>query len=147
VPDITSANSVLILTTPLLLPVPTQIQGFSADDIFTTAPVVPVQTKMGLDGNLSAGYVPTEKKMEIVLMAGSASNEYFDAIQAGQDALLQALQIFGSLTLPSIGRFFTLTNGYLTRFPPTADGRQTLQPRRFEITFENIVGIPVSAAG
>lgn len=145
--DITSANSVLIFSVPLLLPVPQQIQGFSMEDIFSIAPIVPVETMMGLDGNLSGGFVPNSKKMEITLMAGSPSNAFFEAINAGMYATYQALQIIGSLTLPSIGQFYTLSNGYLTRYPPTADGRKTLQPRRYEITFENIIGIPITLAG
>lgn len=145
--DITSANATLVLAIPLLLPVPQQIQGFSAEDIFTTAPVVPVETMMGLDGALSGGFVPTEKKFEITLMAGSASNTFFDAWIAGMYAAYQAVAASGSLSLPSIGRFYTLTNGFLTRHPPIADGRKILQPRRFEITFENIVGAPITLAG
>lgn len=145
--DITSANSVLVLSVPLLLPVPQQIQGFSADDIFTTAPVSPIETMMGLDGNLSGGYMPTKKEFEITLMAGSPSNAFFDALQAGQDAAFQALFLLGSLTLPSVGLFFTMTNGFLTRYPPTPDGRKVLQPRRYQVTWESIVGIPVTLAG
>jgi hypothetical protein len=146
-PDITSANAVLILSVPLLLPTPVQIQGFGADDIFTTAPVAPVETMMGLDGNLSGGYAPTKKEMDIMLMAGSPSQIFFDTVQSSQDANFVAYSIVGSLTLPSVGRFFTLSNGFLSGYPPTADGRRVLQPRRFKITFENIVGIPVTLAG
>lgn len=146
-PDITSSTTVLILSIPLLLPVPQQLQGWAADDIFSTARVVPVETMMGLDGTLSGGYIPTEKKMEIVLMAGSADNDFFDAWQAGQDASLAALPAFGMLTLPALGRAFTLINGYLTGYPPMSDGKKVLQPRRYEITWESIVGSPIGNAG
>lgn len=145
--DITSANSVLIFAVPLLLPVPQQIQGFSTDDIFSTARVTPIETRMGVDGNLSGGFIPTEKKMEITLMAGSPSNAFFDALQGGQNAAFAAFSIVGSITLPSIGMFFTLTNGFLTGYPPISDAKKVLEPRRYEITWENIVGIPVTAAG
>ena len=146
-PDITSANTVLILSVPLLFPAPVQIQGFSTDDIFTVAPVVPIETMMGLDGNLSGGYMPTKKEMEIVLMASSPSNAFFDAIQAFQDANFVALSLFGSLSLPSNGRFFSLNNGFHTRYPPTPDARKVLQPRRFQITWESMQGIPITISG
>jgi hypothetical protein len=146
-PDITSANSVLILSVPDLLPAPVQIQGFSADDIFTTQRVAPVETMMGLDGALSGGYMPTKKPFEIVLMAGSASNQFFDAIQAAQDAGFLALSIFGSLSIPAPGLYYTMNNGFLTGYAPTPDGRKILQPRRFEITWESIVYQPIGIAG
>lgn len=146
-PDITSATTVLILSVPLLLPVPQQLQGWSTDDIFSTARVTPVETMMGLDGTLSGGFIPTEKKMEIVLMAGASDNDFFDAWQAGQEAALAALAAFGMLTLPALGRAFVLNHGYLTGYPPMADGKKVLQPRRYEITWESIVGSPIGNAG
>lgn len=146
-PDITSANAILVLSAPDALAVATPIQGFATEDIFTLARVVPVETMMGVDGNLSAGFVYAEKKLEITLMAGSPSNDWFDAIAAIQEANLQAVVIQGVITLPSLGKSYSLINGFLTGWPPIADGRRILQPRRFETTWEGIRVSPVGAAG
>ncbi len=145
-PDITSANTTLLIAASTL-PVPVQIQGFSTDDIFRGEPVTPVETQMGLDGTLSGGYVPTEKKTDIILMAGSPSTIYFDAIQAAQDAGFIAILLQGTLTYPSIGRTFVLVNGFLTRYPPFADAKKTLMPRTFQITWQNIIGFPITIGG
>lgn len=145
--DITSANSVFVLAVPLLEFGPLQIQGYAADDIFTAEEVEPIETMMGLDGNLSGGYMPTKKPFEFTLMADSPSNAVFDYIQAQQDALFQALQIQGSLTLPSVGSFYSLNNGFLTRYKPMPDGRKVLQPRRFRFTWESVPSSPVTLAG
>ena len=146
-PDITSANAVLTLAAPGVLSVPQRIQGFSTDDIYSVAPVSPVETMMGIDGNLSGGFLFTEKKMEITLMAGSPSNSFFDALQAAQEAAVQPVILSGMLTLPSTGLQAVLTVGYLTRYPPVPNGKKVLQPRVFEITWQDINVSPISAAG
>ena len=145
--DITSANAVLVLSVPLILPVPQQIQGFAVDEIFDTEDVEPIETMMGLDGQLSGGFAFTPKPMTITLMAGSASNAFFDAWQNGQQAGIIAAPANGVLTLVSIGQAYALTNGYLTRFKPIADGRKVLQPRKFRITWQSLLPTPVGLAG
>lgn len=145
--DLTAANAVIILSVPLVLPVPQQLQGFATDDIFSTAPIVPVETLMGVDGTLSGGYVPREKKTTIMLQANSPSNAFFDAWQASQDASLSAFPAIGMITLPSLGLAFALTTGFLTSYMPTADAKKILQPRRFEITWQTILGSPVGLSG
>lgn len=146
-PDITSVNAVLTLSAAGLLSVPTRIQGFATDDIFSVAPVSPIETMMGLDGALSAGFVYTEKKMDITLMAGSASNSFFDALQNAQEAAVQPFELSGLLILPSTGLQAVLIVGFLTRYPPVPNGKKVLQPRTFEITWQNINISPVGAAG
>lgn len=145
--NITSADSILILSVAGLLPVPQQIQGFSTDDIFSTANAVPVETMMGIDGNLAGGYVPTEKKTTFSLMASSASNDFFDAWQAGQDANYTAYSAGGLITIPSLGKVFLLTNGFLTGYVAISDAKKVLQPRRFEVTWQSIVGSPIGFSG
>lgn len=145
--DVTDANAVFAISVPLWLPLPTQLQGFGMDDIFSTANVTPVQTQMGVDGQLSGGYVPTEKKTTITLAASSASNDFFDAWFAGMDGNLAAYAAEGVITLPSRGSAYTLIRGFLTGYLPINDAKKILQPRRFEITWQSIVRIPVGAAG
>lgn len=145
--DITSANAVLILTVPLILPVAQQIQGFAVDEIYDTEDVSPVETMMGLDGTLSGGFVYTEKPMTITLMAGSPSNAFFDAWENGMQAAILAAPASGVLTLTSIGQAYALTNGFLSRYNPIAAARKVLQPRKFRITWQSILPTPVGLAG
>lgn len=145
--DITSANAVLILSVPLILPIAQQIQGFSTDDIFDTEDVTPIETRMGVDGTLSAGFVFTEKPMTITLMAGSPSNSFFDQWQLGQQVNIAVAPCHGTLTLTGIGASYALANGFLTRFKPIADGRKVLEPRKFRITWQSITPTPVGIAG
>ena len=145
--DITSANAVFIISVPDALPVPQQLQGFSTDDIFDADDIAPVEVMMGVDGNLSGGFVFTAKPMSISLMAGSASNTFFDAWQAAQEASTSALVAEGVITLTSLGRAYLCTNGFLTRYKPISDAKKVMQPRRFQITWESIVSAPIGTNG
>jgi hypothetical protein len=140
---LTSANCVFMLSITSLFPAPQQLQGFSAEDIFSTEPVDPVEVLMGVDGLLSGGWTPTPKKQTISLQADSASNLIFDAWQAAQEQVRDAYIASGFITLPSTSTIYTCVRGFLTTFSPTPDAKKILQPRRFGITWQNVFGTPV----
>lgn len=145
--DITSANAVLLLSVPTLLPVAQQIQGFAVDDAFDMEDVSPAEVLMGLDGTLSGGFVYVARPMTITLQADSASNDFFDAWVAGQQAGVGTAPASGVLTLVSIQRSYNLITGFLTRYHPLADAKRVLQPRKFVVTWQNITPIPIGVAG
>jgi hypothetical protein len=139
---LTVANSVYMLGIGELFPVPQQLQGYAADDVFTTEAVDAVETVMGVDGLLSAGWVAVAKRQTITLQADSGSVLMFDAWQQSQEVIRDAYVANGLITLPSLGMIYTLTKGFLTSYTPIPDARRTLQPRRFQITWEKIIGAP-----
>ncbi len=55
---LTSANSVLMLTVGGVFSVPQKIEGYASDSAFTFDAAKPAQVTMGVDGRMSAGYVP-----------------------------------------------------------------------------------------
>jgi len=137
---ITAANSIYMLVIPLLFPVPQQLQGYSADDVFTTDPVEPVEVMMGVDGILSGGWTPTPKPQSISLQADSQSNLIFDTWFSAQQAANDAYIAQATITLPSINRQYVCTRGFLTSYQAIPSVRRVLQPRQFRITWESIVG-------
>lgn len=140
---LTAANSVYMLAIPDLFPIPQQLQGYAAEDVFTTEPVDSVETVMGVDGNLSGGWMPTPKRQTITLQADSASSLMFDVWQQQQEAIQDAFVANGFITLPSLGRIYTCTKGFMTSYSPIPDVRKILQPRRFQITWERIISAPI----
>ncbi len=142
---ITAANSIVMLGIRNLFPVALEIQGFSMDDVFGSEALETVETMMGVDGRLSAGWVATAKKFTISLQADSPSNDVFDSCHNAQETVREAFEWFGELSLPSIGRTFTLTQGYMTTYMPTPEVKKVLQPRKFTLTWARIQGarIPV----
>lgn len=140
---LTVANSVIMLVIPDLFPIPQQLQGYAADDVFSTEPITSIETVMGVDGLLSGGWVPTPKIQNYVLQADSVSSLMFDAWQQAQEAIQDAYIANGFIRLPSLGRVYTLTKGFMTSNMLMSDARKILQPRRFQITWESVLGAPL----
>ncbi len=140
---ITSADAIYMLTIPSIFPVPQQLQGFAADDVFSTDAQQVAQTTMGVDGLLSAGFVFVSVNQMIALQADSDSNVLFDAWQEAQKAAKTIFPAIGLVILPSLQRKWSMTKGILKTYPPLPDAKATLQPRRFGIEWERISPAPV----
>ena len=141
--NITSANAIYALQIADLFDTPIQLQGFSADNVFGTEPLASAETSMGIDGNLSAGFVFVPVIQSIELQADSASNDLFDQWWQASQIAQSIFPAQGLVTLLSIGRKWTLRNGIMTTFPPIPDAAKTLRPRRFGITWERVSPAPV----
>lgn len=150
---ITGANAVYTLSiappafspqvSGTLFATPVQLQGFAADDAFATEPLASVETLMGVDGILSAGFVFVPVRQTISMQADSISNDLFDlwwnAMQTTRDVFLAQ----GVITLTTIQKKYALTNGSLTTYHPLADVKKLLQPRRYGITWQTVSAAPV----
>ena len=146
-PDITSANAVFLISVPLLLPVPQQLQGFAVDDIFDVDDVDATDVMMGVDGILSGGMIFAPKPMNIALQAGSPSRSFFDAWYQGQQGAVTAFAAQAQITFTGLGLTYSLLTGYLSRYKPMADAKKVLQPTKFRVTWQSITPAPVGAAG
>lgn len=133
---ITAANTVYMLTIPGVYNTPVQLQGFSADDIFSTDPVVNAEAIMGVDGYMSAGYVPAMTAQSITLQADSDSNLVFENWSQYQKRDMEIYYAQGLVRLPSLKQQWTLRKGVLTSYPSIPDAGKTLRPRRYQITWE-----------
>jgi len=142
--SITSANAVYTLSISDLFTSPTPLQGFSADDIFTTSPLASAETIMGLDGYLSAGFVFVPVVQQISLQADSDSNTIFDQWWQASQLAKDIYAASGVVLLPGINFQWTLTKGYLTSYPPIPDAAKTLRPRRFGITWQSVFPSPIA---
>lgn len=141
--SITAANAVYLIAIPGLVPVPVQLKGFAADDIFGTDPQNPVETNMGVDGILSGGFVNVPTRQSITLQADSASNLVFDNWNAAQVALQDTFPAIGSVWLTSIGRKWAMVTGFLTEYPGIQSAGRTLRTRRYAITWQSAIVAPV----
>lgn len=140
---LTAANSVITLSIAGVFGVPQQLQGFDVDDVFSTEAVQPAETKMGVDGILSGGWVPTEKKVTYTLQADSPSNEIFDTWNDFQQQQREVAIAQGGVMLPGLNLAFVKTRGFLTGYTAIADVKKLLQPRKFTITWQSVVRVPV----
>jgi hypothetical protein len=139
---ITAANSVLTIGIASIYPTAQQIQGFQMDDAFMTDAIEPVQVIIGVDGFISAGYVPYLTKQTISIQADSPSITIFEDWLAAQQQQLEVYAAFGVLMLPSVSRTYILSQGYLTSIPPMPGARKVLQGRNMGVTWGSILPQP-----
>ena len=145
--SITSANALITLTIPLLLPVPVQLQGFAAEDIFDSDEIDMAETLMGADGKLSGGVVLAMIPWNIAFQADSPSISTFEAWDGGQQATVDVFAAQGNVTFTGLGRSFQMVNGFLVRGKRMPDAKKVLQPRKFRINWQQVIAIPIGLAG
>ena len=142
---ITAADAILTLTVASLYTSPVQIQGFATDEAFEFGDVDLVETMLGVDGVLSAGWVPVTYTQSITLQADSDSNEIFDQWHLFQAQLQTPLVASGTVILPSTGKTYDLTNGFLKGYSPAPPAKKVLQPRKYSILWNKVT--PSAYAG
>lgn len=135
---ITSANSVFTIVVPGLFPAPVQLRGYSSDKAFTTEAVALAEVQMGVDGRMTAGFVPNPVKQTITLQADSPSKDIFTALIQAMKTAREVYFVSGSIALPSTGEAFTLTRGILTNAKQIPDAQKVLQPVDYVITWESV---------
>ena len=135
---ITSANSVFTLVVAGLFPAPVQLRGYACDKAFTTEAVDLAEVQMGVDGRMTAGFVPNPVKQTITLQADSPSKDIFTAIIQAMKTAREVFYISGSISLPSTGESFALTRGILTNAKQIPDAQKVLQPVDYVITWESV---------
>ena len=140
---LTTANSAVSLVVRGLFPVPQRLQGYATDDSFSTDDVQPMEVQMGVDGQLSAGYVPYPTAISFTLQADSASVNMFDTVMEAQKANKEGFIFDGTIVIQGTGAKYAMTKGYLTSASPMSTAKKMLQPRKFTITFESVTKAPV----
>jgi len=139
VATITAANAIFTLSIPAVFPAPQQLQGYAADDAFSTEAVEPAEVMLGVDGIASAAYLPTLTKTIINLQADSPSLFIFDRWKGAQDAAQEIYLATGAIAMPSVGKTFALIAGTLTRIIQFPSVKKILQPSQFEITWQSVI--------
>ena len=135
---ITSANSVFTIVIAGLFPAPVQLQGYASDKAFTTEALDLAEVQMGVDGRMTAGFVPNPTKQTITLQADSPSKDIFTALIQATKTAREVFYISGTIALPSTGESFTLTRGILTNAKQIPDAQKVLQPVDYVITWESV---------
>lgn len=141
---ITSADSVFILASSDFALANFQVEGYAADAAWAFDNVDTAETVLGVDGKLSAGWVPRAHPMTITLQPDSPSLPIFAGIVGAQDAARTVFRLQGVLTLPGNQFSHSLNRGVLTSVTPIATGQRILQPMTFQIMWESKTSIPLA---
>ena len=140
--SLTAANSVITLVIHTVFNQPQTLQGYAADDVYDSDELDAAETQMGVDGKLSGGFVFVSFKQAFAIMADSPSAAVFDTWYAQNQSNQETFIANGVITLPAIGRKFTLTRGFLRGYKPLPDAKKLLIARRFRIEWQSVSGAP-----
>lgn len=140
---ITSANSQFALTIPDLGITQVPIQGYATDDAFTQESFEISETRQGVDGVLSAGYTPNPKKLTVVLQADSPSIAIFDQWIAGMQQAQEAFEASALISIPSIGKAYAFTTGWLRNVQAMPSAKKVLEPQTYTIEWQQIDVVPI----
>lgn len=136
--DITSANSTIVLSCDELYPAGVQLQGFSADQSISQADEEIAVTRMGVDGHMSAGYVPAIKSITISIEPQSPSCEMLDTIYLASQTNRKPYKCTLSVNIPSLGKNLTYSNGILKGWKILPDHKNVLDPINATFDFESV---------
>lgn len=135
---ITAANSVYLLSVGGIFPVSQQLQGFAADAAFMFDSVDPSETVMGVDGRMSAGYVPYITTQTISIQPDSPSLYIFETWLAASNTAREVFFANATIILPAIGRKYALTRGVLSSAKAGPDVKKVLGPIEYKIQWESV---------
>lgn len=136
--DITSANASLILTVNGLFPAGIRLEQFSTDQSYSMGETQVAEDRMGIDGQLVAGWVPSICPVTISLEASSPSYQALAQLYRAT----QAKRGFHECTLvayvPSIIKTFTWSEGLLKSGTPVPNAKRILDPTQWVFDFAKL---------
>lgn len=136
--DITSANSTLIITVSALAIASVAMEGYAVDNAWTLDDAETAVAQVGVDGKMTAGWVPRLNPLTLSFAPNSPSVATLSTIINAQDTQKTIYTLQGVLSCPSVGKSWTLSNGVLTRGKMIPDGSRILGPQSFQMTFEAV---------
>lgn len=134
--DITSANAELVLAAEEVFPAGIALQMFSTDQSYSAEAQTMAETRMGVDGHIAAGYVPSEKVVTITLEAASPSYPFLAELATAMETNRKVYRCTLLATLPAIGRTLIWSVGVLYSGTRVPAGAKTLQPTTWTFHFE-----------
>jgi hypothetical protein len=93
---------------------------------------------MGVDGHMAAGFTPNIKTLTINLEAGSPSTEFMILLNQAQETNRKPYEVNMVVSIPSIGKRYTFSNGVLQSYKGLPDGNKVLGPTQWVFHFEDM---------
>jgi hypothetical protein len=140
---ITSADATFVISSADIALAATVLEGYAADAAFAMENVDIAETVMGVDGKLSAGWIPRPYPQTITLQPDSPSRPIFDALVGTSDAGRTIYRLNGVITLPGNQYSHSFSRGVLVNYTPMPTGQKILQPMTFQIVWESVKTIPL----
>src|SRR5690554_3449884 len=106
---LTAANSVVLFKADGFFDQAIQLQGFQVDNAFTFGDATIGESRIGVDGKQSGGWVSHEVPVTVFLEGNSASRASMEEFYAWMNAHMETARCTLDVTIPSIGRRIVAT--------------------------------------
>ena len=133
--DITSANATLVLTVDGLFPGGIELQQFSTDQSVSQDEVTTAETRMGIDGFMAAGWIPSIKAVTLMLEASSPSAAALTELHRAEEQARAKYSCTLTARVPSIGKTYTWSGGVLKAGTPFPANKKVLEPTTWKFDF------------
>ena len=140
--NITSANASLVLVVDTIIPAGVQLEHFSTDQAFSLSEVTVVEDRMGVDGHLAAGWIPSIKTVQVNLEAASPSLWFLDMLARAMENNRTIYDCTLVATIPSIRKVYTWSKGVLKSGTLVSNAKKVLDPTTWTFDFANLTVIP-----
>lgn len=140
--DITSANASATLILDLF-PAGVKLEHFSADGAWSQDQYQVLETRMGVDGHMVAGYTPVEKNVTFHFQPNSPSIEKLNLIWQTMETSRSPLWCNIIITVPSIKTTYVCANGVLMDYKMISNAAKVLEPIDATFRFESVTAIPL----
>lgn len=133
--NITSANATVILKVDTVIPAGAILQQFSSDMSYSQGEIANAEDRLGVDGNLAAGWVPSLKVVSISIEASSPSYTILASLLRAEEANRTKYECTLIATVPSIRKVFTWGRGILKSTSAVANAKKVLDPTTWTFDF------------
>lgn len=140
--NITSANASLVLVVDTIIPAGVQLEHFSTDQAFSLSEVTVVEDRMGVDGHLAAGWIPSIKTVQVSLEAASPSLWFLDMLARAMENNRTIYDCTLVATVPSIRKVYTWSKGVLKSGTMVSNAKKVLDPTTWTFDFANLTIVP-----
>ena len=136
--NITSANATAYMTVKDLYPSGFALNNFSTDQAVDQSEDTIAETRMGVDGYMAAGYVPSIKAVTIQFEAGSPSVAYLNNLYLAAQKNRRTYEVTLVVRVPAVGKTYTYTGGVLKTGKALPGLKKVLDPVSYGFDFERL---------
>lgn len=137
---ITSANSVITLFAPQYSPLPLIVGGAATDEWVGIDPQAQAEVMKGVDGRMSAGWLPSITQTTIKLQADSDSLAWMRGLLTAQTANREILWLTtGTIMIPGVNESYVLSKGVIENGGIIPGIGKVLSPLVYTIKWDRVV--------
>ena len=136
--NITSANATAYMVVKDLYPTGFALNNFSTDQAVDQSEDTIAETRMGVDGYMAAGYVPSIKAVTIKFEASSPSVQYLNNLYLASQKNRRTYEITLVVKVPAVNRTYTYSGGVLKTGKVLPGLKKTLDPVSYGFDFEKM---------